>query len=124
MAGVARHPEKVPGNSLHLTRRLDTKESKGLIENIRLPGQRFRVPTLIVRARGDPFIPFESFQHPAIVGNRSFTLMGPEHGGHCGFFERLTGPTWLERRIMAQLTAAAAPGASRAAPEAGVGGSG
>jgi predicted alpha/beta-fold hydrolase len=27
------------------------------------------------------------------------------HGGHCGFFERLRGPTWLESRILAILMA-------------------
>ena len=25
------------------------------------------------------------------------------YGGHCGFFQQLTGPTWLERRILAEL---------------------
>lgn len=41
---------------------------------LRVAGQ-IRVPTLIVTAQDDPFIPFESFHHPAIVGNRSITLI-------------------------------------------------
>jgi predicted alpha/beta-fold hydrolase len=24
-------------------------------------------------------------------------------GGHCGFLERLSGPSWVERRIVAEL---------------------
>jgi len=24
-------------------------------------------------------------------------------GGHCGFLDRLSGPTWVERRILAEL---------------------
>jgi predicted alpha/beta-fold hydrolase len=26
-------------------------------------------------------------------------------GGHCGFLERFTGPSWVERRIVAELDA-------------------
>jgi len=26
------------------------------------------------------------------------------HGGHCGFVERLGGPTWIDREVMAELT--------------------
>ena len=40
---------------------------------------------------GHPFIPFESFQHPAIVGNRCITLVAPERGGHCAFISRSGG---------------------------------
>jgi len=32
------------------------------------------------------------------------------YGGHCGFLERLTGPTWIERRIVAELEEAVAEG--------------
>ena len=59
------------------------------------------VPTLIVTAQDDPFVPFESFQHPAIVGNRSITLVAPERGGHCAFISRSGGVErfWAESRV-------------------------
>lgn len=68
---------------------------------LRVAGQ-IRVPTLIVTAQDDPFIPFESFHHPAIVGNRSITLMAPEHGGHCAFISRNGGRErfWAESRVV------------------------
>lgn len=68
---------------------------------LRVAGQ-IRVPTLIVAAQDDPFIPFESFHHPAIVGNRSITLIGPEHGGHCAFISRNGGHErfWAESRVV------------------------
>jgi hypothetical protein len=51
-----------------------------------------RLFEVIVTAQDDPFIPFESFHHPAIVGNWSITLVAPEHGGHLcvHFTERRT----------------------------------
>lgn len=68
---------------------------------LRVAGQ-IRVPTLIVTAQDDPFIPFESFHHPAVVGNRSITLMAPEHGGHCAFISRNGGRErfWAESRVV------------------------
>jgi predicted alpha/beta-fold hydrolase len=28
------------------------------------------------------------------------------YGGHCGFLEKLAGPTWVERRIVSEFEAA------------------
>lgn len=46
---------------------------------------RITVPTLIVHAQDDPFIPFASFRHPDIEANPNVTLLAPEQGGHVGF---------------------------------------
>ncbi len=46
---------------------------------------RIKVPTLIVHAQDDPFIPFESFRHPDIEANPNVVLLAPEQGGHVGF---------------------------------------
>jgi predicted alpha/beta-fold hydrolase len=46
---------------------------------------RIAVPTLIVHAQDDPFIPFESFRHPDIEANPNVVLLAPEQGGHVGF---------------------------------------
>jgi predicted alpha/beta-fold hydrolase len=61
-----------------------------------------RVPTLIIAAKDDPFVPFGPFQNPAILGNRWITLLAPEHGGHCAFISRENGQErfWAEARIV------------------------
>ena len=46
---------------------------------------RITVPTLLVHAQDDPFIPFESFRHPDIEANPNVVLLAPEQGGHVGF---------------------------------------
>ena|SRR5437764_5108879 len=68
---------------------------------LRVVGQ-IRVPTLMVTAQDDPFIPFESFRHPAIAGNRFITLIAPERGGHCAFISRNGGRErfWAESRVV------------------------
>lgn len=61
-----------------------------------------RLFEVIVTALDDPFIPFESFHHPAIVGNRSIALVAPEHGGHCAFISRnsVRERFWAESRVV------------------------
>ena len=43
------------------------------------------VPTLIVHAKDDPFIPFAQFERQEVIGNPNVTLIAPDHGGHVGF---------------------------------------
>jgi len=61
-----------------------------------------RVPTLIIAAEDDPFVPFGPFQNPVILGNRWITLTVPEHGGHCAFISQEDGLErfWAEARIV------------------------
>jgi len=61
-----------------------------------------RVPTLMLTAQDDPFIPFASFQDPALAANSRITLVAPPHGGHCGFISRRAGDErfWAEARVM------------------------
>jgi predicted alpha/beta-fold hydrolase len=59
------------------------------------------VPTLVLNARNDPFVPEESLPGPDEV-SRDVLLLQPEHGGHAGF---LTGPfpgrlDWLPQRLL------------------------
>jgi predicted alpha/beta-fold hydrolase len=61
-----------------------------------------RVPTLILNARDDPFLPESALPGPEDV-SPAVTLELPRHGGHVGF---VTGPfpgriEWLPRRLMA-----------------------
>jgi predicted alpha/beta-fold hydrolase len=61
-----------------------------------------RVPTLIVAAQDDPFVPFATFRDPAIAANSRITLVAPSHGGHCGFISRTGGEErfWAEARLV------------------------
>lgn len=61
-----------------------------------------RVPTLILVAQDDTFVPFEPFRHPAIASNPAITLVAPEHGGHCAFVARANGSErfWAEARVV------------------------
>lgn len=62
------------------------------------------VPTLVLNARNDPFVPAASLPGPREV-SRCVVLEQPDAGGHAGF---MTGPApghidWLPRRIVAFL---------------------
>lgn len=53
-----------------------------------------QVPTLILQAQDDPFIPFEMFDDPVFRKNASLCLSTPEHGGHVGFLSRKRPRFW------------------------------
>jgi predicted alpha/beta-fold hydrolase len=62
-----------------------------------------RIPALIVHAQDDPFIPFDSLQHPSIAANPNVILLAPEHGGHLGFVGADTNGEdrfWSENRVV------------------------
>jgi predicted alpha/beta-fold hydrolase len=64
---------------------------------------RARVPTLIISAEDDPFVPARPFRDPKIAGNPHITLHLCEHGGHCGFVAARSGQDdgyWAENRII------------------------
>ena len=46
---------------------------------------RISVPTLIIHAHDDPFIPFAPLRHPSIANNPYILLLEPERGGHVAF---------------------------------------
>lgn len=68
---------------------------------IRVAAQ-IRVPTLILTAQDDPFVPFASFGDPSVTANRHITFVAPPHGGHCGFISRHGGEErfWAEARVV------------------------
>jgi len=62
---------------------------------------KIEVPTLVINARNDPFVPGSSLPAPHEVGTH-VVLEQPAHGGHCGF---MTGPApgridWLPARLL------------------------
>ena len=61
------------------------------------------IPTLIITAADDPFVPPGPFSDPAVVRNPNITVKLTEHGGHCGFIEESTADYdgyWAEREII------------------------
>jgi len=46
---------------------------------------KIRVPTLIITAEDDPFVPIDPCRDPLVTGNPSITVIITQHGGHCGF---------------------------------------
>jgi uncharacterized protein len=65
------------------------------------------VPTTIITAQDDPFIPYSMFASSMIRQNPFIRLIAPAHGGHCGFFQtRQTGEDryWVENRIIEIVT--------------------
>ncbi|MDN5943197.1 MAG: hypothetical protein L0H94_15065, partial [Nitrospira sp.] len=61
------------------------------------------VPTLIITAQDDPFIPYPMFTVPPIQRNSRIRVIAPRHGGHCGFLQWASNGEdsfWAENRIM------------------------
>jgi uncharacterized protein len=61
-----------------------------------------RVPTLIMTAQDDPFVPFTTFQNGSFPPNPNVTVIAPKHGGHCAFISREPGEErfWAEARLV------------------------
>ena len=64
---------------------------------------RIHVPTLIITAEDDPFIPPEPFRDPKVTGNPQITLRVTRYGGHCGYVENARDGYdgyWAEQQIV------------------------
>ena len=62
-----------------------------------------RVPTLIITAQDDPFIPFASFRDERLSTNANVHLVGTTHGGHvafCGNTQPDEDRAWAENRAV------------------------
>lgn len=62
-----------------------------------------QVPTLILAAQDDPFIPFTPFADERLRANRRILLVGPAHGGHvafCGSAQPDEDRAWAENRAV------------------------
>jgi predicted alpha/beta-fold hydrolase len=60
--------------------------------------EQLKVPARIITSLDDPIIPAHSLQRLARAASLQLTVT--RHGGHCGFLERLSGPSWVERKIV------------------------
>jgi hypothetical protein len=66
------------------------------------------VPTTIITAQNDPFIPYSMFSIAAITQNSHIVLRAPQHGGHCGFVQQYRQDEdrfWVENRIIESIRA-------------------
>jgi predicted alpha/beta-fold hydrolase len=63
---------------------------------------RIRVPTLIIHAKDDPFIPFDPLRDPEIAANPYVLLIATDRGGHVAFVSSSSGEErfWAECRLV------------------------
>lgn len=64
---------------------------------------RIQVPTLMLTAADDPFVPAAQFDDPAVTGNPNIRVVVTPHGGHCGFYAHRNGSAdryWAERAVV------------------------
>jgi len=62
-----------------------------------------RVPSLIIHAQDDPFIPFEPLAQASVVDNPCVIVLAPPHGGHVGFVAadtEMEDRFWAENRVV------------------------
>jgi predicted alpha/beta-fold hydrolase len=61
------------------------------------------IPTLILAAQNDPFVPASQFEDRRVRGNSHIHVNLQHHGGHCGFVGRATADTdgyWAEEAVV------------------------
>lgn len=71
--------------------------------------EKIAVPTIIITAQDDPFIPYSMFSLAAITRNPHIRLAAPHYGGHCGFVQRYRQDEdrfWVENRIIESIRVA------------------
>ena len=66
---------------------------------------RIRVPALLIQAKDDTFIPFESYDHPSFQKNPFLQLIATEHGGHLGFLSRKSPRFWVDGTVIEWIAA-------------------
>jgi len=64
--------------------------------------ERITVPTLVIHAQDDPFVPITPPTRTRLLANRNVRLIETRHGGHCGFLAEPHGydGRWAERQII------------------------
>jgi len=70
-----------------------TQSALGFLDGI-------RVPTLLVQAQDDTFIPFRVYRSEALRSNPRIELLVTRYGGHLGFIGRHPHRFWADRAIM------------------------
>lgn len=63
-----------------------------------------RVPTLLIQAKDDTFIPFAIYESAAVRSNPRIEVVATGHGGHLGFLGRRPHRLWTDHAIMDWIT--------------------
>ena len=62
---------------------------------------KIAVPSLIIYAEDDPFVPARIFEGPQVKGNPNIDLLKTKHGGHCAFISADREERhWAEARVV------------------------
>ncbi len=64
---------------------------------------QIRVPTVIIAAKDDPFVPYTIFSNAAVRDNPQIRVWATEQGGHCAFVQRRQPGEdhhWAETRMI------------------------
>jgi predicted alpha/beta-fold hydrolase len=91
--------------------------------------ERIRIPTLVVTAEDDPFVPPKPFHNPELAHNPHVRVFVTRHGGHCAFVSEPDGvddgywAEWMVVRFASEVLvlSSAACGFSRTGPEPATG---
>ena len=59
-----------------------------------------RIPSLIIQARDDPFIPFDAYDLPSLRENPRLVFLSPRHGGHVAFLAKGRHRFWAQNQAM------------------------
>jgi predicted alpha/beta-fold hydrolase len=66
--------------------------------------KHIRIPTLIIHAQDDPFIPFAPLRDLSVAANPNVLLLAPKRGGHVAFISGTTSEGedrfWAENRLI------------------------
>jgi len=64
--------------------------------------ERIMVPTLVIHAQDDPFVPMTSRTRARLLANANVRFIETRQGGHCGFLAEPAGydGRWAERQII------------------------
>jgi predicted alpha/beta-fold hydrolase len=70
----------------------ETQSAIGYLANI-------RVPTLLIQAKDDTFVPYRIYEAAAIRANPCIQLLATDHGGHLGFLARSGNRLWIDGTV-------------------------
>lgn len=89
-----------------VTRHTDFPDIESYFRGYSITGSRLArltVPSTLVMALDDPIIPASDLEH--LARPPALQVITTPTGGHCGFFDSLTTPGWIERMVLARLRA-------------------
>lgn len=87
-------------------RHTDYPDLESYFRGYAITGERLaslQIRSTIIMAEDDPIIPASDLVH--LARPSTLKVIATPFGGHCGFFESLSSPGWIERLVLAELRA-------------------